>query len=195
MTRRAEIRARVVDILKTHDVAASANGYPTEAEERVFANRKRKLGHAQLPCILVYTQKESCEVYDQAPRSYKKTLTLMIGVVAEENDTLDDTLDRICGQVETVFNEDMFLGAGPGDLVEECSLISTEMGLSIDCDVQTGAAAMTFNVVYIEDAVNSGLAEPNRLVPFKRVYSKTRPAGSSSDTPTEKDAVELDWES
>lgn len=195
MTRRAEIRHRVTEMLLTPGPDVSG-GYPTEAQSRVYPSRKRKLSHTQLPCLLVYTNSESCEVFNESPRSYKKTLTLVIGVVAEENETLDDDLDRICGQVERVFNENVYLGKDDGGLVDECNLTRTELGFSVDCDVQTGGAAMTFEVVYYEDAVSSGDVEPNRLVPFKTVTVETKPAcpTSQKDTPTAYDEIALEWQ-
>ena len=194
MTRRAEIRHRVTEMLLTPGPDVSG-GYPTEAWNRVYPSRKRKLSHTQLPCLLVYTNSESCEVFNESPRSYKKTLTLVIGVVAEENETLDDDLDRICGQVERVFNENVYLGKDDGGLVDECNLTRTELGFSVDCDVQTGGAAMTFEVVYYEDAVSSGVVEPNRLVPFKTVTVETKPACATSqeDTPAQYDEIALEW--
>ena len=194
MTRRAEIRHRVTEMLLTPGPDVSG-GYPTEARNRVYPSRKRKLSHTQLPCLLVYTNSESCEVFNESPRSYKKTLTLVIGVVAEENETLDDDLDRICGQVERVFNENVYLGKDDGGLVDECNLTRTELGFSVDCAVQTGGAAMTFEVVYYEDAVSSGEVEPNRLVPFKTVTVETKPACATSqeDTPAQYDEIALEW--
>ena len=194
MTRRAEIRHRVTEMLLTPGPDVSG-GYPTEARNRVYPSRKRKLSHTQLPCLLVYTNSESCEVFNESPRSYKKTLALVIGVVAEENETLDDDLDRICGQVERVFNENVYLGKDDGGLVDECNLTRTELGFSVDCDVQTGGAAMTFEVVYYEDAVSSGEVEPNRLVPFKTVTVETKPACATSqeDTPAQYDEIALEW--
>ena len=196
MTRRAEIRRRVADILINCGSYNSVNGYPTAAEERVYPSRKRKLHHSQLPCLLIYTNSESCEIVNESPRSYKKTLTLVIGVVAEDNEALDDLLDMICGQIEHVFSENIYLGASDDELVEECNLIKTELGLSVDCDVQTGGAAMTFEVIYYEDAVNSGQIEPHRLVPFKTIYMESKPhcADMQEGTPTEIDRIDLMWQ-
>ncbi|MEG1603735.1 MAG: hypothetical protein RRY12_01325 [Cloacibacillus sp.] len=184
----------MADILLHCDSLEPVNGYPTAAEERVYPSRRRKLNHSQLPCLLVYTNSESCEIFNESPRSYKKTLSLVIGVVAEDNEALDDLLDKICSQVEQVFNEHIYLGASYDELVEECHLLKTELGFSVDCDVQTGGAAMTFEVIYYEDAVNSGQIKSNRLVPFKHIDLDTKPMGSLADTPTEKDHIDLAWE-
>lgn len=194
MTRRRDIRARVVDILKNYGSEAPVNGHPTSAGTRVYPNRKRKLASTQLPCILVFTNSEASEIFDQAPRSYKKTLSLGVAVIAQDNDALNDTLDVICEQIEKIFCEDMFLGTDEDELVEECTLKNTEMGISVDCDVQTGGALMSFDVVYIEDAVNSGNVEPHKLVPFKTIYLDSRPNGGTSATKTEKDQLELAWQ-
>lgn len=195
MTRRAEIRRRVADILMNCGSLEPVNGYPTNAEERIYTSRRRKLHHSQLPCLLIYANSETCELFNESPRSYKKTLTLVIGVVAEDNEALDDLLDKICGQVEQVFNENVYLGSDD-ELVEECRLLKTELGLAVDCDVQTGGAVMTFEVIYYEDAVNSGQLDPHRLVPFKKVCVESKPNGAtvSPDTPTEKDEINLNWQ-
>lgn len=194
MSQRKIIRARVVDILKNYGSYPSTGGSPTDAGLRVYPNMTKKLHKDLLPCIVVYTQQEDSEEFDSSPRSCKKTLSLIVEVVAECNEALDDTLDDICQQVETVFNEYQFVPQPDDELVESCDLVSTKNVLSVDGAMQTGSALMTYRIVYVEDAVASGNVRPHLLVPFKGVNVDSRPQGSTDETPTEKDQVDFTWQ-
>ncbi|MEG1799839.1 MAG: hypothetical protein RR214_06590, partial [Synergistaceae bacterium] len=100
----------------------------------------KKLHPGILPCILVYTRSESSDIYDESPRSYKKTLTLGIECVAEKNELLDDTLDVFSAQVESILNEEQYLNDLSGrPMAEEVVLRSVENAISGDGDVPTGA--------------------------------------------------------
>lgn len=181
MSIRKEIRKRVAAVLQN----------ATSAADRVHQSRMIKIKPETLPCILVYTNKEDCEVYDTAPKSYKKTLSLDIEIVAEGNALLDDTLDDICNQVEAVFNEDQHLGAPGAELVDDIELSGTSITLDPTGEVLTGSAVMVIKVTYVEDAVASGTVEPHTLDPFESIYMDTKPLDSLADSPVEKDGIEL----
>lgn len=188
MTQRLSIRKRVVDLLKERG---------TDAGSRIYPTMVKKLHPAILPCILVYTRSESSEVYDESPKSYRKTLTLGIECVAEKNELLDDTLDTLSGQVEAILAEEQYLHNADGEPMADDVLLKTvENVIAGDGDIPAGAAIMTVEVTYIEDAVCTGDIAPHTLVPFKSVQLDTKPKCGTTqpDTPTEKDEIALEWE-
>lgn len=181
MSTRKQIRDRVATILQS---------YSTDAGDRIYKAMYLPIAPNNLPCICVYTNREAVEIYQSAPRVYDKRLTLQIEIIAEANEALEDVLDKICGQVESIFNEDQHLN----DIAETVEYKSVEMSIAITGEVVTGSAVMTYEVRYLEDAVASGLLDPHKLVPFKTIYLDSKPGGSLPETPTEKDGVLLSWE-
>lgn len=178
MSVRKQIRDRAAEILMS---------YSTDAGDRVYKAMYLPIAPSELPCICVYTNKETVEIYQSAPRVYDRTLYLRIEIIAEANEDLEDVLDRISGQVEGIFNEDQHLN----DIAEEVEYKGIEMAVDIKGEMVTGSAVMTYEVRYLEDAVASGLLDPHKLVPFEIIYLDSRPGGSLPDTPTEKDGISL----
>ena len=178
MSIRKQIRDRVAQILTS---------YSTDAGVRVYKAMYLPIAPSELPCICVYTDKETVEIYQSAPRVYDRTLYLRIEIIAEANEELEDVLDRISAQVEGIFNEDQHLN----DIAEEVEYKGIEMAVDIKGEMVTGSAVMTYEVRYLEDAVASGFLDPHKLVPFETIYLDSRPGGSLPDTPTEKDEISL----
>lgn len=188
MTQRMAIRKRIVEMLKERGTNAGSRVYPTMI---------KKLFPDILPCILIYTRSETSEVYDESPKSYKKTLTLGIECVAEKNEQLDDVLDTLSGQVEAILAEEQYLHDADGEpMAEEVLLKTVENVIAGDGDIPAGAAIMTVEVTYIEDAVCTGGIAPHMLVPFKSVQLDTKPKCGTTqpDTPAEKDEIALEWQ-
>lgn len=178
MSIRTQIRDRVAEILMA---------YTTSAAERVYKAMYLPLAPDLLPCICVYASREAVEIFQTAPRVYKKTLNLQVEIIAEANEELADTLDKIIGQVEAIFNEDQHLN----NLAEEVNYKGVEMTIDPKGEIVTGSAVMTYEASYLEDRVASGLLEPHKLVPFKSIYIDSKPSGALPDTPTKKDGITL----
>ncbi len=71
----------------------------TNAGSSVYASRVRPLisngWQRELPAIIVYTMDEAGEIFNQAPREYRRRVELVVEIHAEGNDALDDTLDTL----------------------------------------------------------------------------------------------------
>ena len=90
MHKRKEIREAVVGLLSG----------ATNAGDRVFESRVRRLQEADLPCISVFAGTENVEDRDEAPRYYRRTLTVIVECYAKASNNLDDVLDVLSYEVE-----------------------------------------------------------------------------------------------
>lgn len=140
---RTQIRDEVVKLLR--GVA------PTRM--RVFAMRRMPLQAEQLPAILVYTLAEDAAVETMSgPRFLSRDLDLVVEGVAQDNDTLEDTLDTLAATIEqrlgAAFNDAESTLRG---LARTGNLIRTEIGMrppqSPD-EAGTGHVVTTFRVNY-----------------------------------------------
>lgn len=111
----------------------------------VFATRRYPVAAAQLPALCVYTLSEDSEVDSMGTnRSLLRTLDMIIEAVTQVNDTLDNTLDQLCLEVETALGLDPTLGGR----VHDCNLASTRIAIRGDAEAETGSAVMNFSVIY-----------------------------------------------
>lgn len=125
----------------------------TQTGSNVHATRTQPLEAAQLPALCVYTLDESSELDVLSPRKMMRNLTLVIEAVAQVNDTLDDTLDQICLEVETQLGTNFTLGG----LVKDCRLVSTKITARGTGEKDTGSAVMSFDILYRTLAADASL--------------------------------------
>lgn len=133
------IRDAVVTRLKTGGTMAGQN---------VFGNRSRPLFPHELPAILVYSRTDAPELSNEAPREYKRTLTLGIECVAagRNEEELDDILDEFCAQVESaIFKDETF-----GGLVSDTLLGDTELDILANGDKPAGGAKILLSAIYYQ---------------------------------------------
>lgn len=107
----------------------------------------------RLPRIIVYTTDESVEEFTRAPRSLKRSLSLVIEihVTSTDNDTLQDTLDNIAEEVENIMYVDHTLTGTCDDQMLE----QVELDFRGEGDQPIAACRMVFIVEYITDTPSS----------------------------------------
>jgi len=120
----------------------------TMAERRVFGSRAVALQPKELPAILVYTKNEQVEKSAEAPREFKRTVTVSIELVAQSDreETLDDALDDFCEQVEKAVFSDQYFDS----LVSDCFLGDTEIEILSDGEKPIGAAKINLLMHYFQ---------------------------------------------
>ncbi len=133
---RKQIREKIAALLVNETIAGA----------RVFETRTTPIWEADLPAITVYTESESCAVFDY-PRRYRRNLTLAVEVFAEANDNLDDTLDTLSAQVEDLLTTDESLGG----LVNDTQITGTEVNLVADGKITVGSAKISLAIEYFTD--------------------------------------------
>lgn len=147
MSKRAEIRQKIVELIAGK----------TQAEDRVFSNRARRIWPEECPLIVVYSKTETVQEFEKSPRSLKRELQIAIECIAKADENIDDTLDEIAQEVETALGSDESLGNLCADIILE----QTEMNLSGDGETVFGAAILTYQVTYITELVEQdGNLEP-----------------------------------
>lgn len=112
---------------------------------RVFGSRLRALVDADLPALLVNTEEETIErdLIDE-PQWLNRTLTLIVRGVAKQTADLDDKLDTIAAEVETVLG-----GAAPlGALADIVGLESIETRLDDQLDKPVGVIELKYRINY-----------------------------------------------
>lgn len=121
----------------------------TAAESRVVASRKNAYKKNELPAISVYTLEETVdrESRNTAPRELTRDLKVEIaGWVfhAPDGSLVDDAMDALKLEIETVMYADPFLGGAAGDSLLE----GTVWGLRNEGDVPMGLVVLTYSVTY-----------------------------------------------
>ena len=136
---------------------AVLTGLPTTGAN-VFKSRVRALWETEeLPALLVYTQDDRAEIFNEAPRRYERTASVAVEIVARANDDLDDVLDGIADEVEAALFDNPYLlvSDGQGGTVARSAdtvLTTTEIKILKEGDTEIGAARLTFDATYYQDA-------------------------------------------
>ncbi|WP_055135563.1 hypothetical protein [Pseudomonas corrugata] len=139
----------------------------TNAGASVYASRVAPLisngWQSELPAIIVYTMDEAGEIFNQAPREYRRRVELVVEIHAEGNEALDDTLDTLARQVERLLLRDDTLG----DTANDLRYVRSRMVLLDQSEHLTGACRLIFEAEYFDrhpdDDFNDSLPNFNTL--------------------------------
>jgi len=144
----AHLRKRIRDAVVTALTGLASTG------PRVYPTRVYPIQPGALPALCVYTLSEASEVHSMGPdRALLRQLDLVVQAVAKVNDTLDDTLDQICLEVEGA------IGTAPtlGGLCYDCTLASTRITVEGEGEKETGSAVMVFSLRYRSRAADPSI--------------------------------------
>lgn len=112
----------------------------TTTGSKVFKSRAYPIQETDLPCLLVKTENERIEYLTvNPPAQQERDITVTIDAIVRANSSLDDTLDKICKEVEIA--------------IENASTISSNIqlaGTNIDTSVvgsqPVGMATMIYRM-------------------------------------------------
>jgi hypothetical protein len=124
--------------------------FPTSAGARVFPSRAAPMQEKDLPAIAVYARSETVNEGSQGADGFgpiSRTLTIVVEIYADENETVDDELDAICAEVEVALRNIESSGNG---VIESSRWRSTEIALGT---WSSGSGARTFGVATLTYAV------------------------------------------
>lgn len=185
-TNRKTIRDKLVAVITAgvSDFGGSVN----PALGRVFENRMKPIWEAELPAVNVYGINESAEIFNVAPREYKRTLAVRIDVVVKADENTDDAIDALTRKIEKI----LFMNETLDGVVSDVVLGDTEMELDTDGRSLTGLARMTWLVTYFTFAPGDEALE--NLDDFERMHAKTVQTSATETTPTIEDEIELEQE-
>lgn len=137
-------------LIRKEAVAILLNQIPAIGA-RVYSNRRTALFDAELPLIGVYDDGEaSVSIAADAPREYKRTVSLKFEIVAEDSSetALEDVLDDVAHALEQIlFRNDTLNKKSTGS-----RLVKVEKEFSIEGKKVIGACLVSFEVDYYVDA-------------------------------------------
>jgi hypothetical protein len=131
---RSKIRHKVGEILKGKTIA----------EGRVYSNRVRSLNDHEMPLIIIKTEAEKSREFNQTPKILERTLNLTIEAHLKAKDRIDDRLDFISSQIETVMKDDFTLGG----LASDSTLHLTNIHVDDESEATYGSVDLVYLVKY-----------------------------------------------
>lgn len=117
----------------------------TSAGTNVYTNRETRLWESELPAILLQTETEPVVPEALNSRRYYRTLELHIKIKAEGTTSVDDTLDALVAEVETIMDANPGLS---GSAITS-QQTNTTVTLNSDGEKDVGEATLTYEVKYI----------------------------------------------
>lgn len=107
---------------------------------RVFQSRAYPLQETDLPCLLVKTESERIDYQTiHASTLQERDITVTIEAVARATSNLDDTLDKICKEVEIAIN-------AASTISKDIRLIGTNLDTSVIGNQPVGLATMIYKM-------------------------------------------------
>ena len=185
MHQRQLIRENIKDILIDAATPAADRVY----ESRVAPLFKKKF-YENLPAIVIYTSSTSTEIFNEAPRDYKHSVTVQIEVVASANEDLDDLLDDIAKQIEQALyvNNRLPSKADPSICAAaETILRSTQLSLDPNGETFIGSARLEWEVWYWEGAPEGVATEA-----FEQLNDTWNLDNNQHEDDQAEDQIELD---
>lgn len=133
---RTIVRRAVRDLLKGK----------TTAGERVDTTRVDTWRDNELPAISVYTTVEDVDdaSIETAPRELTRDVEVEVVGVVSSSERMDDAMDALALQIETVMHADPFLGGVAGDSI----LTGTEANIHNEGKRLIGIVVLTYKVTY-----------------------------------------------
>lgn len=137
---RTIVRRAVRDLLKGR----------TSAGQKVDTTRIDTWRDNELPAISVYTRVEDVddESAETAPRELRRQVEVEIVGAVGASDHMDDVMDALALEIETVMHADPFLG----DVASDSILSGTEANVRDEGKRLIGIIILTYQVTYRTDA-------------------------------------------
>lgn len=126
----------------------------TSFGNRVYRCRKVPFdenGECNQGVVLIYLEKESSEVFNDTPRTYRRSLSLSIAIVKsltpEDIEKIEDQIEVVSLQVEKIMGKNETLG----ELASDVTFEGYEFLDSDDGELRTGAIKLTYSIEYYID--------------------------------------------
>lgn len=140
MKERRLIRNHIRDLLKGKKIVPS---------DRVVTSRSAPSDIEKLPVILIYTRNENVSAHNEAPKSYKRFVEVVIEVIdtGDDDEKLSDQLDDMADKIEEAIEYDETLG-GKADRL---ALTSLQSAWESGGQSPLGSLILTYDVLYYQD--------------------------------------------
>lgn len=138
MTKRQEIREALKNMLLDN----------TDVGSNVFTNRVSAFWREEFPCISIFMKDESSSPRNLSTRATVRTGSLIIQVINEATEDLDNSLDTIAEQIESIIDTDPSLTA----TVQSCILTDSEIELSGEVSTKPiGSLTLVYEIKYLKN--------------------------------------------
>lgn len=117
----------------------------TSAGENVYTNRETTTWESELPAILIYSDDENATNRDITGRQKIRTYNVRIEIKAEAEASVDDDLDDLAQEIETILNADRSLSGTAMD----SNYTSTSISISSEGDKEIGTVLLNYEIKYI----------------------------------------------
>ncbi len=126
----------------------------------VTSSLRRDISEEDLPLINVTSGNEEQEIFNQAPRIYRRTLDVNVEIYAKAKTAIQDVLDQLAEFLEYIIDrEDLFTLHGE---VKEIICLGTNTDINGKQAVQeSGLETLRYQVVYDTDAGKYYDAQPD----------------------------------
>lgn len=133
-------------------VVALMKGGNTLAKERVALSRSIPSESVTFPLINVYSVSETVERFDEAPKRYRRRMTLLIECLSagDEDDGLDKALEILGRQVEILMERDETLGG----LLNKLELTGTDYQQEPDGASPLALLALRYSLEFFDTPYN-----------------------------------------
>lgn len=166
----------------------------TEAKHRVHIGRTlptKTDEPSALPIILIYSLDEDVKRFNQAPKNYRRNLTINIECIdgGSDDDELDKRLEVLAETVEDLMEQDERLGLSEVNFLE---LTGAAYQASPDGESPFGSLILTYNVEYFRDAILEGAAclDDLKVIDTKWKVGHQGPLSPSDNQVDAEDKVE-----
>ena len=147
--KRKFIREKIQEVLK----AAKIPG----VDQDVFCRKSTPHDDESLPYIIIYTNTENAQRFDEAPKRYKRSLEIVVECISIEStdQELCDELDALSYDVENAIESNKTLqGFEPfdnnGSCLEDTEVTSIQYDSQSDGSSPIGAVRLTYSITYID---------------------------------------------
>lgn len=125
----------------------------TEAGQKVSIGRAIPAETEQLPIINIYTTGEDVRRFDEAPKTYQRSMSLVVECIAagDNDDDLDIRLEKLGDKVEELVEKDETFGG----LLNKIELTGTDYQSESEAQSPIGALILRFTAQFYTDAIRS----------------------------------------
>ena len=122
-------------------LATTLTGLTTTAS-RVYDTRL--YAYDQLPCLTVYADRDTVDEENSQGTKHWHNLALRVEARAKAKDSVEDTIDTICAEIEAAIYADRTLNNKLVDVL----IADTQIEYSVEQDQPIALATLTLNAIY-----------------------------------------------
>lgn len=155
----------------------------TAAASQVSANRQNAFRQKELPAIDIVSVSDDVSdgSANTAPRELEHSYVLAVRGWVKVTAAVDDTMDDLAAQIETVMHADRFFGGACADSI----LTSTDFSFQPQGDLELGAVSLFYRVKYYTCAP----VAPAGLDDFTTVHATHKQGADQHDDDDAEDSI------